>query len=209
MLDSRRGTGVVVAVMGLVGCFSGNATSPTDATPAVSLVGPTWRVTSIEGQPVLSGTTITAEFSTEERVAGTSGCNRYFGSAKAESGRIAMGPFGATLMACSPDDVMKQEGPLPRGARSGEELHGQRRRAPARPDGVRGHARLHLSLSSARGASRPRAPPASAFFGSDSGRHSAAFGEGAPGGCHAPRDAAASHKCPQQHRHGGRARSAG
>jgi putative lipoprotein len=108
MLDWRRGTGVVVAVMGLAGCFSGNATSPTEAT-ALSLAGPTWRVTSIGGQPVLSGTTITAEFSTEDRVAGTSGCNRYFGSAKAEAGRIAMGPFGATLMACSPDDVMAQE----------------------------------------------------------------------------------------------------
>ena len=100
---------MVVAVMGLAGCFSGNATSPTEATAAVSLVGPTWRVTSISGQPVLSGTTITAEFSTEERVAGTSGCNRYFGSAKAESGRISMGPFGATQMACSPDGVMTQE----------------------------------------------------------------------------------------------------
>jgi heat shock protein HslJ len=109
MLDWRRGTGVVVAVMGLAGCFSGNATSPSEATPAASLVGPTWRVTSIGGQPALSGTTVTAEFSAEARVAGTSGCNRYFGSAKAESGRIAMGPFGATLMACSPDDVMAQE----------------------------------------------------------------------------------------------------
>ena len=109
MLDWRRGTGVVVALMGLTGCFSGNATSPTEETPAVSLVGPTWRVTSIGGQPVLSGTTITAEFSTDDRVAGTAGCNRYFGSAKVDAGRIAMGPFGATLMACSPDSVMTQE----------------------------------------------------------------------------------------------------
>ena len=109
MLYFRRGTGVVVAVMGLVGCFSGNATSPTDATSAVSLVGPTWRVTSIDGQPVLSGTTITAEFSSEDRVAGTSGCNRYMGSAKAEAGRITLGPLAGTLMACSPDAVMTQE----------------------------------------------------------------------------------------------------
>jgi heat shock protein HslJ len=107
MLDWRRGTGVVVAVMGLSGCFGGNATSPSD--PAASLVGPTWRVTSIGGQPVLSGTKITAEFATEERVAGIAGCNHYFGSAKAEAGRIAMGPFGATMMACSPDAVMAQE----------------------------------------------------------------------------------------------------
>jgi heat shock protein HslJ len=109
MLDWQRGTGVVVAVMGLAGCFSGNATSPDDATPAASLVGPTWRVTSIKGQPVLSGTTITAEFSSEDRVAGSSGCNRYMGSAKAGAGKIAMGPFGATLMACSPENVMAQE----------------------------------------------------------------------------------------------------
>ena len=110
MLDLRRGTGVVVAVIGLAGCFSGNATSPSDATPAVSLVGPTWRLVSIGGQPVLSGTTVTAEFSSDARVAGTSGCNRYFGGVKAEAGTISMGPFGATLMACSPDEVMAQEG---------------------------------------------------------------------------------------------------
>jgi putative lipoprotein len=108
MLDWRRGTGVVVAVMGLTGCFSGNATSPTEATPA-SLVGPTWRLTSISGQPVLQGTTVTAEFSSEDRVAGTSGCNRYMGSAKAEAGRITLGPLAGTLMACSPDAVMTQE----------------------------------------------------------------------------------------------------
>jgi heat shock protein HslJ len=110
MLDWRRGTGVVVAVVGFVGCSSGNATSPTDATAVVSLVGPTWRATSIKGQPVVPGTTITAEFSSDERVAGTSGCNRYFGGAKAEAGRITLGPFGATRMACSPDAVMTQEG---------------------------------------------------------------------------------------------------
>jgi heat shock protein HslJ len=109
MLDWRRATGVVVAVLGLAGCFSGNATSPSDATAAVSLVGPTWRVTRIGDQPPLSGTTITAEFSADARVAGTSGCNRYFGSATVAADAIAMGPFGATLMACSPDDVMKQE----------------------------------------------------------------------------------------------------
>ena len=85
-LGLRRGTGVVVAVLGLGGCFSGNVTEP-DATPSTVLVGPSWRVTSINGQPVLAGTTITAEFTSEDRVAGSAGCNRYFGSAKAEAGK--------------------------------------------------------------------------------------------------------------------------
>jgi heat shock protein HslJ len=110
MLGLKRGTAVAVAVMGLAGCFSGNATGPSDATPSTALVGPTWRVTRIGGQPVLAGTTITAEFTSEDRVAGSAGCNRYFGSAKAESGKIEMGPFGATRMACSPNQVMAQEG---------------------------------------------------------------------------------------------------
>ncbi len=105
----KRGTAVAVAVMGLAGCFSGNTTGPSDVTPSTVLVGPTWRVASLNGQPALSGTTITAEFTSEDRVAGSAGCNRYFGSAKAESGKLTAGPFGATLMACSPDAVMAQE----------------------------------------------------------------------------------------------------
>jgi heat shock protein HslJ len=104
---SWRRAGVVAAVLGLVGCTSGSPTGPSPDSP-VSPVGPTWRLTSVAGQAVLAGTTVTASFSTEERVSGSAGCNSYFGRARVESGRLSVGSLGSTLMACA-DGVMQQE----------------------------------------------------------------------------------------------------
>ena len=106
MAGWRRRARSVVAVMGLVGCSSGNPTGP-DAD--VSLVGPDWSLVTLAGQPVLEGTKLSAEFSSEDRVAGAAGCNTYFGRARAEAGRLSVGPLGSTLMACQRDGVMEQE----------------------------------------------------------------------------------------------------
>ena len=84
-------------------------TSPDDASKAEALVGPTWRLTTIEGQPVLAGSKVTAVFSAEARVSGNAGCNGYFGSAKLETGTLSIGALASTLMACVPDGVMSQE----------------------------------------------------------------------------------------------------
>ena len=106
--------GVGVAVVGLVGCASGNGSIPTIPTPTASsasesLVGPEWSLRSLGGKPVVAGTTLTATFAVEGRVSGSSGCNRYFGSAQSESGRLSVGPLGSTMMACGQDGVMEQE----------------------------------------------------------------------------------------------------
>jgi heat shock protein HslJ len=111
MLSRWRGLAVVGMVFGLAGCWSSGSSSPTTPTapPAASSpVGPTWRLTSLDGQAVGAGTTITAEFTSEDRVAGSSGCNRYMGGARAEAGRLAVTPLASTMMACEPD-VMAQE----------------------------------------------------------------------------------------------------
>lgn len=102
------GVTLAVAVTGLVGC-GGSGESPSEPTPAAALQGPTWRLTAIAGQSVLDGTTITAEFSSESRVAGRAGCNGYFGTALADAGTLRVGPLASTLMACAPDAVMEQE----------------------------------------------------------------------------------------------------
>jgi len=105
-----RWTAVIAASAALSGCSSGSATSPDDASRnAAALLGPTWRLATIEGQPVLDGSTVTATFTSDARVAGSAGCNGYFGGAKAASGAIEIGPLGATLMACAPDGLMAQE----------------------------------------------------------------------------------------------------
>lgn len=103
----------LVAVLGFVGCASGNGTIPTipvssSSSGAESLVGPDWSLKSLGGKPVVGGTTLSAAFSADERVSGSAGCNRYFGSARATNGSLSVGPLGSTMMACA-QDVMEQE----------------------------------------------------------------------------------------------------
>jgi heat shock protein HslJ len=66
-------------------------------------------VVTIEGAKVLDGTQLTATFSTDSRVSGSSGCNSYFGSADAKTGTLSVGPLASTMMACLADGVMPQE----------------------------------------------------------------------------------------------------
>jgi len=107
-----RAAWAVAFGLGLVGagCGGGESLSPTQATTPSALVGPTWRLTQLDGQPVIDGTSVTAEFSDEARVAGKASCNQYFGSARAEAdGRLSVGPLASTMMACAPQGVMDQE----------------------------------------------------------------------------------------------------
>ena len=108
-MSGWRRVGAVATVLGLLGCSSGGPTTPPEP-DAGSLVGPTWSLTTLAGQPVLEGTKLTAEFSGEDRVAGNAGCNSFFGEARVDGGRLSVGPLGSTLMACVRDGVMEQEG---------------------------------------------------------------------------------------------------
>ncbi|HEY7922250.1 MAG TPA: META domain-containing protein [Vicinamibacteria bacterium] len=107
-----RAAALVMSGIALAGCNSGNPMGP-DRNGAGGtggmIVGPTWRLVSIDGQPPIEGTTLTAIFSEDARVAGSAGCNRYFGRADAETGRMVVGPLGSTLMACEANGVMTQE----------------------------------------------------------------------------------------------------
>lgn len=52
-----------------------------------------------------SGITLTI---TDGHIAGSTGCNRFFGSGRVENGLLVTGRMGATRMMCSPD-LMKAE----------------------------------------------------------------------------------------------------
>ncbi len=57
----------------------------------------------------LAGTEMTLDWQADGQVAGSSGCNRYFGTfERSETGALSAGPFGSTRMACPPG-VMSQE----------------------------------------------------------------------------------------------------
>jgi heat shock protein HslJ len=79
-------------------------------TPApFSLVGPTWRLVSVEGSPAVPGTRVTAVFGEDNRVTGSAGCNRYLGRAAAAGARLDVGVLASTRMYCGGDGVMAQE----------------------------------------------------------------------------------------------------
>ncbi len=81
---------------------------------AASLTDSTWVLTAYLGAQgeqvdVLPDTRVTTNFADGE-VAGSSGCNRYFGSYETDgSGSLTFGPLGSTMMLCAPDEVMLQE----------------------------------------------------------------------------------------------------
>lgn len=57
----------------------------------------------------IESTTIRIEFDAEGRVAGHSGCNRFFGGVEGGTdGAVSFGGMGSTRMAC-PEEIMKQE----------------------------------------------------------------------------------------------------
>jgi len=102
-LLAALGAGVLLFALGVSGCSSG----------ATGLEGKTWVLESYgdPGDPaaVIAGSEVTAEF-LEGEVAGTAGCNRYFGSYTADCENLSFGPLASTEMWCvDPEGVMDQE----------------------------------------------------------------------------------------------------
>ena len=67
-----------------------------------------WRLQSIEGQPVIAGSTATLGFYGVGQAGGNGSCNRFFGTLKVDGTRIQFGPIGSTKMACA-GEAMAQE----------------------------------------------------------------------------------------------------
>lgn len=106
---------IVIASAALAAaCGDGASTigpsDPAAVTPASSsLIGPTWRLASLDGRAALPGVRVTAVFGADDRVAGTAGCNGYFGRAAAAGPRLDVGLLASTRMFCGADGVMDQE----------------------------------------------------------------------------------------------------
>ncbi len=74
-----------------------------------TLTGQVWGLTQLNGSPVASGTGISAVFTADGKVAGSSGCNQYSASYTTSGNSITISsPVASTMMACAPA-VMDQE----------------------------------------------------------------------------------------------------
>lgn len=81
--------------------------------PPVPLSGTNWTLDSLHAggavSSVIAGTTITAVFDEQGRVAGSAGCNRYFAPYNVTGAAVAIGPVGSTKMNCNSPGIMQQE----------------------------------------------------------------------------------------------------
>jgi heat shock protein HslJ len=111
--------GLALATLVSAGCSgipnvatsTASSSSSASASAPVALEGRTWRLVSIDGHPALAGVRVTAIFEGEaNRVAGSAGCNQYFGTAAVKGERLEVGGLGSTKMFCTTDGVMPQEG---------------------------------------------------------------------------------------------------
>jgi len=99
---------LLLAAVAAAGCSPG--TSDSDGVPsiAMSLVGTTWQIEDIDRSGIVDRSMVTLQFPEEGRVAGSTGCNRYFGSVAIENGRLSFSQMGSTRRACVPA-LMEQE----------------------------------------------------------------------------------------------------
>ena len=79
-----------------------------EAAVGSGLAGTSWQLTSLNGVDVLPNVRMTANFGEDGQVTGSGGCNNYFASYEVEGNDIAIGPAGATMMAC-PAPISEQE----------------------------------------------------------------------------------------------------
>ncbi len=73
------------------------------------LTGKVWAVTDLMGKPLVADTGISAEFTTDGKVSGSAGCNRYSGTYTVSGNNITFSsPMASTMMMCD-QAVMDQE----------------------------------------------------------------------------------------------------
>jgi heat shock protein HslJ len=73
------------------------------------LTGKMWALSALMGEPLVAGTSITAQFTSDGKVGGSAGCNQYAGTYTVSGNTIQVSsPLASTRMAC-PQEVMDQE----------------------------------------------------------------------------------------------------
>jgi heat shock protein HslJ len=91
-----------IGLLILAACTSGSQSGG-------DLVGSFWALSELNGQPLVAGTGISAQFTAEGQVGGSAGCNRYRGAYTTSGNQITFdSALAATMMMCD-QAVMDQE----------------------------------------------------------------------------------------------------
>jgi heat shock protein HslJ len=91
----------------------GDALLVFDASEGAQAIVGSWIVTSYYSgdaiTSVVGDATLTADFADDGTVSGNAGCNNYNGPYEIDGDSISIGPLAGTKMACSSDELSKQE----------------------------------------------------------------------------------------------------
>ena len=94
---------ICVGMMILAACASSGAQQGGE------LTGKVWAVTDLMGKPLVADTGISAQFTTDGKVSGSAGCNRYSGMYTVSGSNITFSsPMASTMMMCD-QAIMDQE----------------------------------------------------------------------------------------------------
>lgn len=108
-MNARAGAALAGLVAMLVLAACSGITGVRSQQGHTALADTQWVLQTLNGEAVLAGTSITAQFS-ESEIAGSSGCNSYSGSYAVDSSAIQIEGVGMTAMACmEPEGGMDQE----------------------------------------------------------------------------------------------------
>lgn len=86
---------LALVLLAAAGCASSSA-----GDAALPEPGSRWRLARLGEQSALADVEVTLVFEEEGKISGSAGCNRYFGEARLEQGRLALGPIGSTKRMC-------------------------------------------------------------------------------------------------------------
>jgi heat shock protein HslJ len=98
----------IILVLGLSALILAVTSCGASQSGSGGLTGKVWALADLMGKPLVAGTNITAEFGSEGKVSGSSGCNQYNGTYTVSGKNITVTPTASTLMACD-QAVMDQE----------------------------------------------------------------------------------------------------
>ncbi len=98
---------LLLCLAALVGCAGPREADPP---PPFELSGTSWRLLPEPGAsvPAPDEPAATALFSDGRRIAGSTGCNRYFGEYEQDSDRLILSRVGSTRMACAPPAMARE-----------------------------------------------------------------------------------------------------
>ncbi len=97
------GFGLSIAIIALSACSASQTGSGGD------LTGKVWSLTELAGSSLVAGSGISAQFSSDGKVNGSAGCNRYSGSYTVSGNKITFpAPLASTMIMCE-QAIMDQE----------------------------------------------------------------------------------------------------